>query len=526
MRSLTYRHNLRVFVSRIGLACLFVCSMSLLAHPCHGQAEPPPAAPEDKTAKPAVKPAAAKPPAVPVKYDELPCKEGLEKERAAITKLLKNTAPSAADSAKLKTYLQEYGLARWTVKSHAHEVLRFRLELRTNFKRIRSPQTYDQMSDLALGMLSGIAKGNYSPVARVNAMLAIGDLNLREPARTTEEAVPLSGALPLMLDAYGDASQIDGVRLAALLGILRHVNLGIADAQLRNSRVLPVMLELAKTKQPPDGRSAEGHAWFRVRAMETLGALAVAGQQGEVANALADVATEEKSPLWVRCAAARFLGQLDYSDPAGMTPGSFLTKLTQLATAICNQEVATLDKLKRDELNAGRKVQGLSGYGGTDMIDMGGGPGADEGMIEMAEMGGMLDGMMDGPGGVVSRKEEDTVETRRIKGSRRRLKDQMLSVLTGLGAYPRRDEGSRAGIHVLITDPDQETLLGKLTVAISALLAVLDGKEELDSVGLDEAIAAASEEIGQVLASTSTDTEEEPPPAETTTAAATAPVTP
>ena len=522
MRSLTYRHNPRVFVSRIALACLFVCSMSLLAHPCHGQAQQPAAAPEKKAAKPA----AAKPPAVPVKYDELPCKEGREKERTAITKLLKNTAPSAADSAKLKTYLQEYGLARWTVKSHAHEVLRFRLELRTNFKRIRSPQTYDQVNEFALGMLSSIAKGNYSPVARVNAMLAIGDLNLREPPRSTEDAVPLPRALPLMLDAYADPGQIDGVRLAALLGILRHVNLGIADAQVRNSRVLPVMLELAKTNQPPDGRSAEGHAWFRVRAMETLGALAVAGQQGEVANALADVAAEEESPLWVRCAAARFLGKLDYSDPAGMTPGSFLAKLTQLATAICNQEVATLDKLKKDELNSGRKAQGPAGFGGMDMMDMGGGPGADAGMMDMAEMGGMLDGMMDGPGGVVTKKEEDSVETRRIKGSQRRLKAQMLSVLTGLGAYPRQDEGIRAGIHVLITDPDQETLLGKLTGAISALLAVLDGREELDSVGLDEAIAAASDEIGQVLASTSTDAEEEQPPAETTTAPAAAPVTP
>ena len=80
---------------------------------------------------------------------------------------------------------------------------------------------------------------------------------------------------------------------------------------------------------------------------------------------------------------------------------------------------------------------------------------------------------MGGPRGAVEKKEEDTVETRRIKGSQRRLKDRMLSVMTGLGAYPRQEEGVRAGIHVLITDPAHEALLTKLTDAIKTLLTKL-----------------------------------------------------
>ena len=515
MRTLTYRCNPRVFVSRIALVWLFVFSVSLLAHPCQGQTQQPSGA----AGIPAAAPAATKPAAGPVKYDELPCKESRKNDRTAITKLLRNQAPPAADLTTLQTYLQEYGLARWTVKAHEHEVRQFRQELRTNFRRIRSQQAYDQVNDLALRMLGDMTKGNYHPVARINAMLAIGDLNVREPARTTEEAVPLAAALQFMLQAYNDPGQIDVVRLAAMLGILRHVSLGIADAQ-----VLPIMLELAKTNQPPDGRSAEGHAWFRVRAMETLGALAATGQQGEVAKTLGDVAGDEESPLWVRCTAARCLGQLNYADPAGMAPGDFIAKLTQLAIAICNQEVATLEKLERDELIAGHKVQGPSAGGGM-YRGMVGGTEMEMG-AEMSNptemMGDMYGDMM---GGVAPKKdEEDTMETRRIKGSRRRLKDRMLSVLMGLGTDVKRDDGSRAGIHVLIADPDQETLLNKLTAAITTLLDALNDKKELDSDTLDEAIATASDEIGQVLASASTGTEEQPP-AETTTAAA-APVTP
>ena len=531
MRTSTYRNNPPVFVSRIILVCLFILSVSLLAHPCRGQTQQPSA-----PAAPPAAPAAVTPPATPavtssvakpVKYDQLPCNEAREKERTAINKLLKISTPSAADSAALQTYLQEYGLARWTVKAHEHEAQKFRSELRTIFRRIRSRQTYDQVNDLALRMLGDIAKGNYSPVARVNAMLAIGDLIVQEPAKTSEKAVPLAQALPLMLEAYSSPDQIDGVRLAALLGILRHASLGIAD----DSQVLSVMLATVKANQPPDGRSAAGHAWFRLRAMETLGARAKTGQQGEVANALGDVVSDEESSLLVRCVAARCLGQLDYSDPAGMDPGNFVAKLAQLATAICTQEVAALAKLKRDELIAGQKIQGPSAsggmYGGSGMeMDMYEEGMSDEsGSMEMDEAD-MYEGMMGAPGGgmIVKEEEEDTMETRRLKGSRRRLKSWMDFVMTGLGTNVKLDDGSRVGIHVLVTDPNQETLLNDLTAAITKLLDALDDKEELDSDKLDEAIATASDEIGLVLVSTATGTEEEQPPAENTTAAA--PVTP
>jgi hypothetical protein len=520
MRTLTYRCNPRIFDSRITLVWLFAFSVSLLSHPIQGQTQQPAGA----EGSPAATPAATKP--VAGQYEELPCKESRGKERTAIRALLKNPTSSAADLTTLQTYLQEYGLARWTVKAHEHEVRQFRRELHTNFRRIKSPQTYDQINDFVLGMLGEMASGNYSPVARINAMLAIGGLNVREPARSTEQAVPLAQALTLMLEAYRDPNQIDGVRLAALLGIFRHVSLGIVDAETRDSQVLPVMLELAKANQPPDGRSTEGHAWFRVRAMETLGALAVTGQQGEVANTLGDAAGDEKNPLWVRCTAARCLGQLNYADPTGMDPANFMAKLTQLAIAICSQEVATLEKLKRDELIAGH-----TGRGGGRMPAGVGVNTRNEGMSLMSggreeETGGRKAGRTSGGPGMglmMEDEEEDTMETRRIKGSRRRLKDRMVSVLKGLGTDEKREGGIRAGIHDLITDPDQETLLNKLTVAITTLLGALNDTETLDSVALDEALATASDDIGKVLASTSTGTEKQPP-AETTTAD-TAPVT-
>ena len=563
MRTLTYRDNSPGFLGPITLVSLFVFSLSLhLADHCLGQAQQPaaegaPAA--EPAAEPAEKPAAepdaklaaepaeTKPVAETGEYDELPCKEDLRKEqRSDINRLLKEQTLSAADLTLVETYFKDYGLARWTVKAHEHEVRQFRQELSSNFRRIRSPRTYDQINTLALRMLGDMAKGNYSPVARINAMLAIGGLNLREPARTTDKAVPLSQALPVMLQAYGDPDQIDGVRLAALLGILRHVSLGITDAQVRDTQVLPVILALAKANQPPEGRSDEGHAWFRVRAVDTLGALTATGEQGEVANTLGDIAGDETSPLSVRCAAARSLGQLNYTDPAGMASGDLIAKLTELATAICSQEAATLDKQKKDEVPAGRRVQGPSARsrsrgggglggrgGGLSLGGRGGGLGGGGGGMSLGGRGrdddndrGRMMNQRRGnairpPMGAQPKKvEEDTPQTRRITASRRRLKARMLSVLMGLGADVKQDDSSRAGIHVLVTDPDQETQLRKLTVVIKTLVAKLDDKEGLDSDALDEAIAKASDDFGQVLADPVAAPEEEQPPAENTAAAA------
>ncbi len=497
MRTSTHTHNSPILRSRIAWAGLLAFSICLLLGLSWTQAQ---------AAEPA-QPA-------PGKFDELPCDEKRKNDRTIMGKLLKDQNISAADTTRLLSYAEEYALARWTVKAHEHEIPLFRRDLLNSFRQAgKSPQTYNQLNDLVLRVMGGVAKGNYSPVARFNATLAIGDLNARHPSRSSEAPVPLPQALTLLLEVYNDANMMDGVRFGALLGISRHAALGIANEQVRNAQVLPAMVALAKANQPPVGRSTEGHSWMRVRAIETLGALGVAGNQGEVANALAEIAGDEDSPLSVRCAAAKALGQLAYPDPAGMDPESFLTKLSQLAAAVCQTEVAILEKLKRDELISGAKVQGPAmggdGYDGAGMA-------GDEGMMGMMEMmnegGNEMDdqyGGMMGPGGGMTRKdeEEDTMETRRIKGSLRRLKDQLLSVLTGLGKQPRRDETTPSGIDIIVTDADQETQLNDLGKAITALLDVLeekskaDDEEKLDSDKLDELIEIASNDIRAVVAS-------------------------
>jgi hypothetical protein len=462
--------------------------------------------------------------AAPQKYKELPVDEaqGQSTIRTAMGRIRTNPSPSANDLATLERYYQTYALARWTLAANRNDISAYRRELRNDFRRIRSPQAYDQMNALVLSFMTNVAKGNFHPAARYNAMLTIGDLNVREPAKTTDLPVGPTAALQVLLEALGDAGQIDAVRAAALLGIARHAALKIADAQIRDGQVSPAMIALAKAADPPPGRTPEGHAWFRTLAIDTLALLARSGPQGQIANALADIAADGKTSMIVRCAAARALGKLDYQDPAGMDATGMTLKLARLASAVCDEEAAILEKQKLEAENAssqGSRVNYGGGSGG-DMMESGYEEMMEsmqedmEGRAEMQDMYGYGRGSGGAPA-VAKKKEEDTPETRRIKSSCRRLKSRMGCIMSGLQGEPdpRRAENQRAGVVAVAATQEQSVLNQKLYDGIEALIEELDKRkdQELDSDALDAAIETAAELCQQVLAGAATTAVETPP---------------
>jgi len=119
-----------------------------------------------------------------------------------------------------------------------------------------------------------------------------------------------------MLMAVKAPDQLDAVKVAALVGIVRHAKLGgITGVDLRK-QVTDVMLELARQESWP-GRSDDGHAWMRSLACEVLGLLESTGDKNEVSTALVGITADSDSPFFLRTAAATSLGRLEYP------PGSF-----------------------------------------------------------------------------------------------------------------------------------------------------------------------------------------------------------
>jgi hypothetical protein len=328
----------------------------------------PPAAAKAPAAPPAAKKAQPKPAERPVDND-------LYQRRLDIQKLLK-ADPIPADQQQLfDTYYKKYALARWTTSKCWATLPTCRNELRRDFRTARqSAAAHDHLLRLALDYLTEIAKNensetgqkeNYHWASRYNAMLAIGDLNAKEQPRPMENPVPYAEAFPRLLEAFTDPGQDDTVRAAALWGIKRHASLQ-AVADIRGLHAPLLALANANSAQ---GRTDEGHQWFRARAIDVLGVLRDVGDQNAVVTALVDVVGEDDGPLRPRRSAARGLGLFNYPANHGMDASQMAGNLGQLAVDACEIELVHIDEAKEKAEQEKRKASQTmygGGYGGYE----------------------------------------------------------------------------------------------------------------------------------------------------------------
>ena len=176
----------------------------------------------------------------------------------------------------------------------------------------------DHLNALALKEMTTFAEqADMRPATRVNAMLMIGELNASESPSGTS-AVPLPAALPILVQAAGDPQQLDAVKVAAMVGILRHVELGGVQTPDARASVTNLALALA-TAKPAAGESDDAHAWMQKQAADVLGAFGAVGDNGVVATTLAAMVANTASPFYTRCSAAEALGRLNYAGARGWT---------------------------------------------------------------------------------------------------------------------------------------------------------------------------------------------------------------
>ncbi len=120
---------------------------------------------------------------------------------------------------KVDDFYSTYFLARWTLLKNLSHLHDFRNKDLRNHLAAAQERGGPRSSDaLVLDFMKKLAAGNYHPAVRVNAMLAIGELNSVEPTPNTP-AVPLPEALKVLLAAVESSKLPDGVRAAAMVGI-------------------------------------------------------------------------------------------------------------------------------------------------------------------------------------------------------------------------------------------------------------------------------------------------------------------
>jgi hypothetical protein len=208
-----------------------------------------------------------------------------------------------------------------------------------------------------------IAKSEkYHPSVRINAMLTIGDLNSVDSIQAAQN-IPLADAMPVLLETVNDAKQIVPVKIAALVGVNRHVTMGVNDPQVQP--VFSAMLKLVTGANAAD----LGQAWMCKQAVDILGLLGNLGTNNQVPKLLSAYAGDAKAPFFLRLSAAEALGKLKYEGASGLDAVALAKSLGQLMLDACDAEFkakgSAADRQRRLKARLASAMFGLSGDGTT-----------------------------------------------------------------------------------------------------------------------------------------------------------------
>lgn len=267
---------------------------------------------------------------------ELPTDDSLRKDSYRVYTIL--TAGRFADATErqlFEDYYQKYYLPQWTLKSNLDRLHKLRRQLCSSHLGRRcqgGSNVHDHLCSLVLDYMKELASGPYHPAVQVNAMLMIGQLNHEEYPSGT----PLPQALHALLAAVDDGNASDAVRVAALVGVQRHVAAGITTPDtLENVR--SILLKVA-TVEIPFGRVKDGREWMRAQALEALADLGSVGENHAVFTAMTATLNDTTLLLSTRGIAAESLGQLNYTNASGIDPLESAAAVANFLRDACAEE--------------------------------------------------------------------------------------------------------------------------------------------------------------------------------------------
>lgn len=332
------------------------------------------------------------------------CAFGQEYKEAQVDETLagqKDSVLSGGDAKAVKDFMRKYYLARWTVRANAQNLVKFRQELETDATS-RSGSAQQTLLKEAVDTLKSYAgsKDCY-PACRFNAALAIGMLNEVAGDRSGSGATPYAGAITTLASMVNSTKEVpDYVRLAALIGLVRHAELGIKDEKMANSVKSLFAKILDPTYAEERGIRAEVYEWFQEKALMGLASYkSPAGAKGgsgtlELFKRILD---DGERSYDLRCLAARAIGDMDLDSLNNYNYLDLSKSLVLLARDFCVDEMNYIDaELVRDVVKTAANQVGGGMTGG-----MGGGSGGMGSMGGMDMMGGGM-GMSGGMGGGMS----------------------------------------------------------------------------------------------------------------------------
>jgi len=206
--------------------------------------------------------------------------------------------------------------------------------------------------------------GNADQVVRVNAMMLLGELQIRGRR-------PWSGAVPSLVAAVADEALPTAVRIAALNGLALHAEADAAVAATIRPAVLAI---ISKPRSPNDD---VGLDWMRARALAMLPTVAETAAP-ETAAAVVRIVEDVKSPLDLRTRAADSLGIMARAE-SRVDVAKTVSAIAGIAGEAIAFEKERIDRQRvADLLSGGTGDPGMGmpmGYGPGPAMSMTGMPG-------------------------------------------------------------------------------------------------------------------------------------------------------
>ena len=311
----------------------------------------------------------------------------------------KSSVLSSGDAAQVKDFLRKYYLARWTVRANSRDLHKFRQELETDATSVSGAAQTTFLKEVVDCLNSYAASDSCYPGCRFNAALAMGSINEATGDRNSG-GTPYAGAItPLATLVNSDKKPYpDYVRLAALIGLERHAELGIKDDKTRGNVASLFVKILDPSYAEKKNLRADVYEWFQEYAVKGLAAFkSPEGNKGGTGtlDLFKQLIDDSSQNYEVRCLAARAIGDMNLDSAKNYNYLELSKSLITLARDFCVENMGYIDdEIVRDSV---KSASGGMGAGGMGAGGMGGGMGGMSG--GMGGMGGMSGGMGGGLGG-------------------------------------------------------------------------------------------------------------------------------
>jgi hypothetical protein len=274
------------------------------------------------------------------------------------TLLRDDGAPNAAAQKELDSFFKGYYYPSMT-SADPLELGKLGVKREQLFTRylntIKSQGVRDYVNDITLKPMAFVAKGNYHPAVRYNALLIISQLDQQLNAK------PLPAATESLLGFLEDEQTPTSLKLAALVGLQRHLRLGV-DAPLAD-RAAKAALAVINREKPPEDVKPRIYGWVRRQAAGVLAIQSAKGLTPPVHDAFVRLMKDDSVDLDDRCESAKLLQAAMYQTAKGIDGNAMTMALGELARKVLSIEAKDAKEFQDKLFASGNMPAGPGGFG-------------------------------------------------------------------------------------------------------------------------------------------------------------------